>query len=169
MEKVSTPERLDGNGLFNSLTEIGMRILFILEAFHPGAIDLKYLAAYDYYILHTEDIDGPQSLHFATSSRSGEFLVRRKGIQGALLFLQRSHLIELHNDADGQAYQITEEATGLLDVVTAPYHEKLKHRAAWLYERHISEPLDFEEWMLNKLSETNSNPLIRTKNQEIWS
>ncbi|CAM3873710.1 ABC-three component system middle component 2 [Bordetella tumulicola] len=167
MEKVNSLEGLESNSLFNSLTEIGMRILFILEAFHPCTIDLKYLSAYDYYILHTEDIDGPKSLHVATASRSGEFLVRRKGIQRALLFLQRAHLIELHNDADGQAYKITEEATGLLDVVAAPYHEKLKHRAAWLYERHMYEPLDFEEWMLDKLSEMNANPQSGPKNQEM--
>jgi len=152
-----------------AITEIGIRIPFILEAFHPCTIELKYLAVYDYYILHTEDIDGPQSLHVATASRSGEFLVRRQGIQSALLFLLRSHLIALHNDANGQAYKITEETTGLLDVVAAPYHEKLKHRAAWLYERHVSKPLTFKEWMLDKLSETNSNPLIRNKNQEIQS
>lgn len=167
MEKINSLEVLGGNGLFNSLTEIGMRILFILEAFHPRTIDLKYIAVYDYYILHTEDIGGPKSLHVATTSRSGEFLVRRKGIQRALLFLQRSHLIELQSDTNGQAYKITEEATGLLDVIAAPYHEKLKDRAAWLYERHVSEPFNFEKWMLSKLSETNSKPLPRTRNQEI--
>lgn len=167
MEEVNTSGLLGGNGLFNSLTEIGMRILFILEAFHPRAIDIKYLAVYDYYILHTEDIGGPKSLHVATTSRSGEFLVRRKGIQRALLFLQRSHLIELQSDTNGQAYKITEEATGLLDVIAAPYHEKLKDRAAWLYEKQVSESLDFEKWMFGKLSEMNSKPLTRNRNQEI--
>lgn len=167
MEEVNNSKNFDGNGLFNSLTEIGMRILCILEAFYPRAIDLKLLAVYDYYILHTEDVGGPKSLHVASTSRSGEFLVRRKGIQSALLFLQRSHLVELQSDADGQAYKITEEATGLLDVVAAPYHEKLKQRAAWLYERHISEPSEFDEWMLRKLSEANSNPMFEEQERKL--
>lgn len=133
MEGLNHPlEKSQSPKLFNSTTEVGMRILFVLDAFHPRRLDLQTLSIYDYFVVHTGDIEGPISLHAPLQSRSGEYLVRRKAIQNAIAFLRRNHLIMMINNDAGQVYEITEDASALINVVSTEYHKKIQECASWL-------------------------------------
>lgn len=144
--------------IFNSTTEVGMRILFVMDAFHPRKLDLQLLAIYDYFIVHTGDIDGPASLHARISSRSGEYLIRRQAIQNAISFLRRNHLCKMDFDESGQVYEITENGSALIDIVSTDYHYKLKERASWLEMKSKSKHNDnFEKYLINLLSVLNAS------------
>ena len=63
---------------FNGPLEAGVRAVAVLSAAHPKAFDLQRLVAFDYLLVHTGDIGGPDSLHPPTPMHSAELLVRRK-------------------------------------------------------------------------------------------
>jgi len=48
---------------FNGPLEAGIRAVAILGAAHPKAFDLQRLTAFDYLLVHTGDVGGPESLH----------------------------------------------------------------------------------------------------------
>ncbi|MDO9714172.1 ABC-three component system middle component 2 [Paracraurococcus lichenis] len=72
---------------FNSALETGVRALAILAEAHPSAYDLQRLLYFDYLVVHSQDADGPESLHPNTPLRNGELLVRRGIIERGLLLL----------------------------------------------------------------------------------
>ena len=144
--------------LFNSTLEVAMRALFIMDAFHPLRLDLSRLSVFDYFVLHTEDIGGPPSLHASLDQRTGEYLVRRGAIQTAIAFLRRNHLIKVINDQTGQVFEMSQEASALLDVVSTGYHEKLKIRALWLAtQSEIQSEIAFDENLRQLLQAWNSD------------
>lgn len=124
-----------------------------MDAFHPRALDIRMLAIYDYFVVHTGDLGGPVSLHANISSRSGEYLIRRKVIQNAILFLRRNHLCQIKFEDSGQFYEITDSGSSLTDIVSTDYHCKLKERAYWL---EVQSNILFEESLINLLSTWNA-------------
>ena len=74
---MSEPDKSDVT-LFNSALETGVRALVILVANFPAALDLQRLVDFDYLVVHSGDVDGPESLHPPLPMREGELLVRRK-------------------------------------------------------------------------------------------
>ncbi|MCV5275801.1 threonine transporter, partial [Escherichia coli] len=48
---------------FNSPLEAGIRAVSILGAAYPQTYDLQRLVAFDYLLVHTGDIGGPDNLH----------------------------------------------------------------------------------------------------------
>ena len=59
---MSEPDKSDVT-LFNSALETGVRALVILVANFPAALDLQRLVDFDYLVVHSGDVDGPESLH----------------------------------------------------------------------------------------------------------
>ncbi|MCD9436769.1 threonine transporter, partial [Klebsiella pneumoniae] len=57
---------------FNSPLEAGIRAVSILGAAYPQTYDLQRLVAFDYLLVHTGDIGGPDNLHPPTPMRSAE-------------------------------------------------------------------------------------------------
>ncbi len=118
--------------LFNSELETGIRALVVLDAAYPAALDLTILKWLDHLVVHTGDIDGPDSLHPRIPQRSGEMLVRRRLIEDSLTLLRRLHLVTTVSNENGIAYQATDEAYPLLELMRTPYALDLKERARWL-------------------------------------
>ena len=77
---------------FNSPLETGIRSLEILVAAYPEAFDLERLVEMDYLVVHSEDADGPESLHAALPMRAGELLVRRGLIEKGILLMMNNDL-----------------------------------------------------------------------------
>jgi len=124
--------------LFNSQLETGVRALFILNESYPKTLDLTKLTWLDHLVVHTGDIDGPASLHPNVPQRSGEILVRRRLIEDSLNLMRRLHLVSICTDERGLAYQATEEAYPVIDLMRTSYATELKERAKWLVENVCS-------------------------------
>lgn len=138
MEEVVTTAPL---GPFNGPLETGIRSLVILDAAYPRSFDLSTLVLLDHLVVHTDDIGGPPSLHPSLPHRSGELLVRRVLIEDGLALMRRKHLIVLVLSSEGVAYQASEEASSIVDLMTSSYARNLKERALWLtsYCAHMTD------------------------------
>lgn len=117
---------------FNGPLEAGVRAVAVLAAAHPHSFDLQRLIAFDYLLVHTGDIGGPDSLHPPVPLQSAELLVRRKLVEQALLLMMTRDLIRREVSSDGIRYRAGEGASPFLDALQSDYLNALKYRAAWL-------------------------------------
>jgi hypothetical protein len=86
---------------FNSPLETGIRSVGVLVATYPKAFDLQRLVAFDYLVVHTGDLGGPESLHPELPMRSAELLVRRGLVERGLLLMRSRELIEREANPEG--------------------------------------------------------------------
>jgi hypothetical protein len=119
---------------FNGPLEAGIRAVSILGAAYPQSYDLQRLVAFDYLLVHTADVGGPESLHPPTPMHSAELLVRRKLIEHALLLMMTRDLVFREITAEGIKYSAGENAATFLSSVSSTYLRALKERAAWLVD-----------------------------------
>ena len=118
--------------VFNGPLEAGIRAVAILGAAYPRSFDLQRLIAFDYLLVHTGDIGGPDSLHPPAPLQSAELLVRRKLVEHALLLMITRNLVEREITPDGILYVAGENNVLFLDSLETDYLKSLKERAAWL-------------------------------------
>jgi hypothetical protein len=118
--------------VFNSALETGVRSLVILAANFPAAFDLQRLVDFDYLVVHSGDVDGPESLHPPLPMREGELLVRRKIIESGLSLMMSRGLITRIAGAQGIVYQASDYAKPFVDSLAAPYMRSLIDRANWV-------------------------------------
>lgn len=136
---------------FNSPIETGVRALILLAESYPDQLDLQRLLEFDYILVHTNDVDGPPSIHPALPLRSGELLVRRQLIERGLMLMMSRGLINRHATQNGFMYQADDSAGPFLDALTAEYLDDLKDRAIWVIDR-FSEMSDHDiRVMLSKV------------------
>lgn len=117
---------------FNGPLETGIRAVAVLAVAHPRAFDLQRLIGLDYLLVHTGDVDGPDSLHPPSPLRSAELLVRRPLIEKALLLMMTRNLVEREMATDGIKYKAGENAAPFLAALGSEYLKELKGRAEWL-------------------------------------
>jgi len=120
---------------FNGPIETGVRALILLAESYPDQLDLQRLLEFDYILVHTQDVDGPPSIHPALPLRSGELLVRRQLIERGLMLMMSRGLISSHATQNGFMYQAEDGAGPFLDALTAEYLDDLKDRAVWVVDR----------------------------------
>lgn len=125
MDRVNPP-------LFNGSVETGVRSLMILEACHPLSLDLDTVSLFDYFVVHTADVGGPQSLHPAIVSRVGEYHIRRRAIQDGLKLMRRASLVEVHEAADGVRFFSSDDAPAFIKLMTTDYNRALFDCARWM-------------------------------------
>lgn len=130
MDQVLNPGRRPVT--FNGPLEAGIRSVSILGAAYPQTYDLQRLVAFDYLLVHTGDIGGPESLHPPTPLHSAELLVRRKLVEESLLLMMTRALVERQVTAEGIKYGAGENAATFLSSLSTGYLRSLKERAAWL-------------------------------------
>lgn len=121
--------------LFNGSVETGVRALLILEACHPKALNLETMSLFDYFVVHTEDIGGPPSLHPAVTSRVGEYHVRRRVIQDGLRLMRRASLIDVVESEDGLRFAASDDAPAFVKLMGTGYNVDLFARSKWLAEQ----------------------------------
>lgn len=121
--------------LFNSPLETGLRALVVLDAFYPRSCTVSELTWFDHLVVHTADVEGPDSLHPDLPSRGGELLVRRSLIDEGVHLLLNAGLISLVEGADGVRYVAGDEAPSFIELMEASYSARLKSRAEWLAGR----------------------------------
>lgn len=126
----------DGEHLFNTPIESGLRSLLVLEAVKPAACDLQRLVIYDYLLVHSEDVpDGPGSLHPATPLRSGELLVRRNLVEHGLRLLIRKGLVNKTFRKKGIYYAASALAKPFLVYFQTPYAVRCREISKWIADR----------------------------------
>lgn len=122
----------DGPTLFNTPLEAGMRAVILLEAFEPAQFDIATISLLDYFLVHTADADGPESIHPDVSARGGEFFVRRHLIEQGIALMMRSSLIEQVPTSSGFLFYTHETAAAMLDLLSTNYNRRLLAAADWL-------------------------------------
>lgn len=127
---------------FNSALEVGVRSVAILTSVFPKPLDLQHLVYFDYFTLHTADLDGPPSLHTALPMRSGELAVRGQILERGLLLMISRGLIELVVSKQGFAYVASESANAFLVRLSSQYILNLQHRATWVAKTFSNSKLE---------------------------
>jgi hypothetical protein len=119
---------------FNGPLEAGVRAVAVLGAAFPRAFDLQRLTAYDYLLMHTKQLGGPDDLHPTTPIQTPATAVRRKTVQDAIFLMMTRDLVARKVHADGIRYCAGESASFFLDSLQTPYLRALRLRASWLVE-----------------------------------
>ncbi|HLO98861.1 MAG TPA: ABC-three component system middle component 2 [Fimbriimonas sp.] len=118
--------------VFNSPLEAGLRVLALLIESFPQSMDLQKLVFLDFLAVHSQDADGPISLHPPTPHRSAELVLRRDLLeQGALLMMSRGLVSRAFHES-GFLYGATEEAGSFFISLKAPYTVALRDRVKWV-------------------------------------
>lgn len=120
---------------FNGPVEIGLRALCVLTTAFPAAYALQRLVVFDYFLVHSDDIDGgPKGLHPRTPHRGGEILVRRGVIQDGLTLYESRGLIERVYKDGGIFFAATDKSADFLDTLSTEYLARLRERAEWVVD-----------------------------------
>jgi hypothetical protein len=117
---------------FNGPLEAGVRALAVLYAAFPRAFDVQRLVAFDYLLVRTEQLGGPEDLHPKGPIQTPATEVRRKVVQNALLLMMTRDLVVRDVYADGLRYKAGEAATLFMESIETPYLLALKERAEWV-------------------------------------
>lgn len=120
---------------FNGAIEIGLRALCVLTTAFPSAYGLQRLVVFDYFLVHSDDIDGgPEGLHPQTPHRGGEILVRRGVLQEGLTLYESRGLVERVYKDGGIFFAATDMSADFLDTLSTEYLKELRKRADWVVE-----------------------------------
>lgn len=120
---------------FNSPVEIGLRALCVLTTAFPDPYALQRLVVFDYFLVHSDDIEGgPEGLHPQTPHRGGEILVRRGVLQDGLTLYESRGLVERVYKNGGVFFSATDKSADFLDTLGSEYLKALRDRADWVVD-----------------------------------
>ena len=120
---------------FNGPVEIGLRALCVLTTAFPTTYSLQRLVVFDYFLVHSDDIEGgPDGLHPQTPHRGGEILVRRCVLQEGLTLYESRGLIERIYRDGGISFAATDKSADFLDTLSTDYLKALRQRADWVVD-----------------------------------
>ena len=120
---------------FNGPIEIGLRALCVLTTAFPTAYALQRLVVFDYFLVHSDDIEGgPEGLHPQTPHRGGEILVRRGVLQDGLTLYESRGLIERFYMDGGIFFAATDRSADFLDTLSTEYLKALRDRSDWVVD-----------------------------------
>ena len=120
---------------FNSSLESGVRSVILLNALFPLSVDLHRLVDFDYMVVHSGDVNGPESLHAPLPMRAGELLIRRGIIEKGLLLMLSRGLLDRVPTESGIEYIASEKTNSFVCNLETPYLAELKSRAEWVAEQ----------------------------------
>lgn len=121
---------------FNGPLEAGIRVLSLLLPAYPRAFDLQRLVAFDYLIVHTGDVNGPESLHPELPLRSAEILVRREIVERGILLMMSHGLLERRADSQGIVYYASDLSSTFMSILTTPYINAMRERGEWVVKTY---------------------------------
>lgn len=120
---------------FNGPLEAGMRVVSLLGAANPQAFDLQRLVAFDYLLVHTEEVAGPPSLHPPAPMHTSGFFVRRQLVENGIRLMMTRNLVEEEFVEEGICYRAGENSILFLSSLSSTYFKDLNQRAEWLIEK----------------------------------
>jgi hypothetical protein len=120
--------------LFNSPIEIGLRVLFILYKFSPQTLNIDKLIYFDYFLIHSSDIDkSQQSLHPKYPFRSTEVIIKRELLNLSLKLLIAKQLIEVVFEENGITYKTTKIGQKFIEFMESDYAKEIAEKSEWLH------------------------------------
>lgn len=118
----------------NSPLEVGLRVLMILVEAFPAHLDVNRLVLLDHGLLHSADLDGPESLHPPIPVRVGELGVKRQHIEAGLQVMIRAGLAEMSAEDSGIEFWASETTESFLRLLESDYALALHDRAHWVVQ-----------------------------------
>lgn len=117
---------MTAKSVFNSPSEIAVRILVILNAF-GAPMDIQQLVYFDYLTLHYGDIDKEYvSLHPANPFHAVEYVVKRRSIQNGLDLGISKGLIKVeYSSSLGIRYEASPISSLLMEYLESAYFNSL--------------------------------------------
>ena len=100
---------------FNGPLEAGIRAVAVLGAAFPRCFDAQRLTAFDYLLVRTRQLGGPDDLHPATPIQTPATEVRRKVVQDALHLMMTRDLVTRRVQNDGIRFCAGEAAAMFLN------------------------------------------------------
>ena len=116
----------------NSPFEVGVRVLMILVEAFPAHLDISRLVLLDHGLLHSADLNGPESLHPPIPIRVGELGVKRQHIERGLRVMIRTGLADMSAEDSGIEFRATESSESFLKLLESDYARALHDRARWV-------------------------------------
>lgn len=121
--------------VFNSPFELGIRMVYLLQALAPHGADLQKLVLLDYAIVYSEDLDGPSSLHTPIPYRGTELMSRRELIEQGLYLMSTRGLVTAGWNVDGIDYYAGAAARAMTGALTSNYLRNLEQRCEWVADQ----------------------------------
>lgn len=118
----------------NSPLEVGLRVLMLLTEAFPAHLDINRLVLLDHGLLHSADLNGPESLHPPLPIRAGELGVKRQHIEDGLQVMIRAGLAEMSAENSGIEFRASEAAESFLRLLETDYAHALHDRAQWVVD-----------------------------------
>src|SRR4051812_23493607 len=118
--------------VFNGPFEAGVRAVAILTTAYPCAFDIQRMTAFDYLLLNTAQLGGPNDLHPETPIKTPATQVRRGVVQTGLHLMMTRDLVSRNVEMGGIVYAAGEMAETFMDALQSDYFIALKKRAHWL-------------------------------------
>lgn len=116
----------------NSPFEVGLRVLTLLAAAFPAHLDINRLVLLDHGLLHSADLDGPESLHPPIPVRVGELGVKRRHIEDGLHLMLQAGLAEMVAEDGGIEFRASDSSESFLRLLESDYARALHERARWV-------------------------------------
>lgn len=116
----------------NSPFEVGFRVLTLLAAAFPAHLDINRLVLLDHGLLHSADLDGPESLHPPIPVRVGELGMKRQHIEDGLHLMLQAGLAEMVAEDGGIEFRASDSAESFLRLLESDYARALHKRAGWI-------------------------------------
>ncbi|RYE37033.1 MAG: hypothetical protein EOP48_29145 [Sphingobacteriales bacterium] len=112
--------------IYSSDVEISLRLMAILQYYPDSPISIERLVAYDYLILHGNDIFPElESLHPKSPNSSNEFMIKRELLKRGLHLLISKELISVNISKKGINYQGGLLTAKFCEKLNSAYSEKL--------------------------------------------
>lgn len=107
--------------------------MILVEAF-PAHLDINRLVLLDHALLHSADLNGPDSLHPPIPIRVSELAVKRQHIEDGLRVMIRAGLAEMLVEDSGIEFCASESSESFLKLLETDYSRALHDRACWVVE-----------------------------------
>lgn len=121
--------------VFNTPFELGLRMVYLLQALFPRGADLQKLVLLDYAVVYSADLKGPTSLHTPVPYRGGELMSRRELIEQGLHLMSTRALVSASWGPEGITYFAGENSRALTGGLGSRYLRMLDTRCAWVAGR----------------------------------
>ncbi|WP_349680045.1 ABC-three component system middle component 2 [Achromobacter sp. UBA5777] len=122
--------------VFNSPFELGIRMVYLLNAMYPDGADLQKLVLLDYAVVYSADLGGPESLHTPVPFRGGEYLSRRELIEKGLYIMSTRGLVGARLDDSGITYIAGPSARSMVGALESEYLRHLDERCEWAAKKY---------------------------------
>lgn len=134
------------NTLLNGPLEVGLRVLVILDAQFPRALNVDDLLVLDHVALHSGDFSGPDSLHPALPLRAADVGARRDGIRHGVEMLIHRGLAAPKLELQGILFEASERSHSIVELIESHYLRLFRERVRWAIEASFAlSPADTRE------------------------